>query len=168
MLGATLARIAGALVGLYVRWVLGDRGYGVVADALLGVTGAIAANFAAGRGEMDWSARATATIWASAALPFTAHLIARRVASHSRAQVRRQRVLELNTVKSTLVGDQETSYRGGQHGRSVRTTEAKISARVGHDSERWCPTAKLEPRWQPALKRVAWNWQRKRRRSKIN
>jgi uncharacterized membrane protein YeaQ/YmgE (transglycosylase-associated protein family) len=46
MLGATLAGIAGALVGLYVRWVLGDRGYGVVADALLGVTGAIAANWA--------------------------------------------------------------------------------------------------------------------------
>jgi hypothetical protein len=35
MLGATLAVIAGVLVGLYVRWVLRDKGYGVVADVLL-------------------------------------------------------------------------------------------------------------------------------------
>jgi len=136
MLDATLAGIAGALVGLYVRWVLGDRGYGVVADGVLGVTGAIAANWAVGRGEMDWGARATATIWASAALPCAAHLITRRVASRSRAQVRRQRVLELSTVSSTLVGDREMSFRGGQYGRSVRTIEAKISARVGHDTDR--------------------------------
>jgi uncharacterized membrane protein YeaQ/YmgE (transglycosylase-associated protein family) len=85
MLGATLAGIAGALVGLYVRWVLGDKGYGVVADALLGVTGAIAANWAAGSGDMDWSARATATIWASAALPCTATL-SRGVLHHTHAQ----------------------------------------------------------------------------------
>jgi uncharacterized membrane protein YeaQ/YmgE (transglycosylase-associated protein family) len=77
-------------VGLYVRWIRGDEGYGAVADALLGITGAFAAAWAIGQGEIAWSSRATATIWAAAALPCIAHVIARRDATVPGPQVRRR------------------------------------------------------------------------------
>jgi uncharacterized membrane protein YeaQ/YmgE (transglycosylase-associated protein family) len=70
--------VAGASVGLVARLILGDKAYGVVIDALLGITGAFAANWAIGRNEVTWSWRATLTIWAAAFLPWIAHFRARR------------------------------------------------------------------------------------------
>jgi uncharacterized membrane protein YeaQ/YmgE (transglycosylase-associated protein family) len=78
MLGFALLIAAGVFVGMVVRLILGDKGYGAVTDALLGVIGAFAADWAIGRGDITWSSRATLTIWAAAFLPCIAHFLARR------------------------------------------------------------------------------------------
>jgi uncharacterized membrane protein YeaQ/YmgE (transglycosylase-associated protein family) len=73
--------IAGILVGLVTRKVLGGEGYGTVTDMLLGITGAFAADWLIGvfawPAEVAWSYKILFIIWGAAALPLVAHFIAR-------------------------------------------------------------------------------------------
>ena len=91
MLDFSILVITGISVGLVVRLIIGDKGYGPVADALLGITGALAAAWVIGRGELGWSWRANFTIWAAAALPYLAHVRARGNARITARQERQQR-----------------------------------------------------------------------------
>jgi uncharacterized membrane protein YeaQ/YmgE (transglycosylase-associated protein family) len=90
MLEFTLLAIVGILVGLYVRWMFRDKRYSSVADALLGIVGAVGAAWVMASSEMTWSSKATFTIWAAAVLPCIAHFLARRYTSAARQQVRRK------------------------------------------------------------------------------
>jgi uncharacterized membrane protein YeaQ/YmgE (transglycosylase-associated protein family) len=77
MLAITLLVITGIVVGLVVRHIIGDHGYGRAADVLLGVTGAFGAGWVTRQSELAWSWRANFTIWAAASLPYLAHVLAR-------------------------------------------------------------------------------------------
>jgi len=89
MLDSMLLVIAGASVGLFVRLIIGDKAYGAVADALLGITGAFAAHWVIGQAEIAWDSRALFTIWAAAFFPCMAHFLARRNQSDVGRQMRR-------------------------------------------------------------------------------
>ena len=69
--------ITGISVGLIVRHIIGDNGFGPVADALLGITGAFVVAWAIGQSELGWSSKASLTIWAAASLPYLAHVLAK-------------------------------------------------------------------------------------------
>jgi uncharacterized membrane protein YeaQ/YmgE (transglycosylase-associated protein family) len=71
----------GIVVGLIARVIAGGRAYGLVADALLGITGAFAADWilqAGTHAELSWATVTLLTIWGAAALPLLAHLLAGR------------------------------------------------------------------------------------------
>jgi uncharacterized membrane protein YeaQ/YmgE (transglycosylase-associated protein family) len=89
MLDSMLFVVAGASVGLFVRLIVGDKAYGAVADALLGITGAFAARWVIGQADIAWDSRALFTIWAAAFLPCVAHFFARRNRSTVDRQMRR-------------------------------------------------------------------------------
>jgi uncharacterized membrane protein YeaQ/YmgE (transglycosylase-associated protein family) len=104
VLDFTLLVIAGVFIGLVVRYILGDKAYGAVADALLGTTGAFAADFAIGPGEITWSSRALLTIWAAAFLPCLAHFLSRRLTRVADREVGQQRLPKMNSANSPRVG----------------------------------------------------------------
>jgi uncharacterized membrane protein YeaQ/YmgE (transglycosylase-associated protein family) len=89
MLDSMLLILAGASVGLFVRFIVGGKAYGAVADALLGITGAFVADWVIGQAEIVWSSRAVLTIWSAAFFPCVAHFLARRNRSTVRRQMRR-------------------------------------------------------------------------------
>jgi uncharacterized membrane protein YeaQ/YmgE (transglycosylase-associated protein family) len=71
----------GILTGLVTRTVVGGEAYGLVADALLGITGAFAVDWMLGvvtHTTISWSNCTLFTIWGAAALPLLAHFFARR------------------------------------------------------------------------------------------
>ena len=73
--------IVGIIAGLVTRTIVGGKAYGPVADALLGITGAFAADWVLetfAPTPMDWTNSALITIWGAAALPLLAHFFARR------------------------------------------------------------------------------------------
>jgi uncharacterized membrane protein YeaQ/YmgE (transglycosylase-associated protein family) len=73
--------IAGVLVSLVTRKIIGGSGYGTMTDILLGITGACAADWLIGvfasPAEVAWSYKILFIIWGAAALPLVAHIIAR-------------------------------------------------------------------------------------------
>ena len=73
--------IIGIITGLVTRTIVGGKAYGPVADALLGITGAFAADWALeifAPAPMYWTNSTLLTTWAAAALPLLAHFFARR------------------------------------------------------------------------------------------
>lgn len=72
----------GILVGLATRRIAGGQAYGAVTDALLGITGAFAADWLmealAPHDPLAWSLRAVLTSLGAAALPAAVHLLATR------------------------------------------------------------------------------------------
>jgi uncharacterized membrane protein YeaQ/YmgE (transglycosylase-associated protein family) len=81
MLASTWLLVVGIAVGLIARVIAGGRAYGPVADALLGITGAFAADWILRvviHAELSWAAFTLLTIWGAAALPLLAHLLAGR------------------------------------------------------------------------------------------
>jgi uncharacterized membrane protein YeaQ/YmgE (transglycosylase-associated protein family) len=91
MLAFALLVVTGIVVGLVVRHIIGDHGYGRAADVLLGLTGALAGAWAIHQGELGWSWKANFTIWAAASLPYLAHVRARgrtRIAGQQERQER--------------------------------------------------------------------------------
>lgn len=71
----------GILTGLLTRTIVGGKAYGLVADALFGVTGAFAVDWVLGvltHATMSWSDSTLLTIWGAAALPLLAHFLAKR------------------------------------------------------------------------------------------
>lgn len=73
--------IVGIIAGLVSRTIVGGKAYGPVADALLGITGAFAADWVLGTfapTPTDWTNSVLFTIWGAAALPLFAHFFARR------------------------------------------------------------------------------------------
>ena len=73
--------IIGLLTGLVTRTIVGDKAYGAVADALLGITGAFAVDWMLGvvtDTTISWSSSTLFTIWGAVALPLLAHFFARR------------------------------------------------------------------------------------------
>ena len=91
MRGFSILVVTGISVGLVMRLIIGDEGYGPVADALLGITGALAAAWVIGQSELGWSWRANFTIWAAASLPYLAHVRARGQTRITDRQARQQR-----------------------------------------------------------------------------
>lgn len=74
----------GALTGLVTRTIVGGKAYGLVADALLGITGAFAVDVmleVLTHTTMPWSNSILLTIWGAAALPLLAHYLERRHAA---------------------------------------------------------------------------------------
>ena len=81
MLAPTWLLGIGIVVGLIARVIAGGRAYGPVADALLGITGAFAADWilrVVTHAELSWAAVTLGTIWGAAALPLVAHLLVGR------------------------------------------------------------------------------------------
>jgi uncharacterized membrane protein YeaQ/YmgE (transglycosylase-associated protein family) len=81
MLAPTWLIGLGIVVGLIARFIAGGRAYGPVADALLGITGAFAADWIlrlVPDAELSWAAFTLLTIWGAAALPLLAHFLAGR------------------------------------------------------------------------------------------
>jgi len=71
----------GILTGLVTRTIVGDKAYGAVADALLGITGAFAVDWmlrVVPDTTISWSNSTLFTIWGAAALPLLVHFFARR------------------------------------------------------------------------------------------
>jgi uncharacterized membrane protein YeaQ/YmgE (transglycosylase-associated protein family) len=71
----------GIFSGLVTRAILGGKAYGLVADALLGITGAFAVDWTLGlstHNGMSWTDSTLLTIWGAAALPLLAHFCAGR------------------------------------------------------------------------------------------
>jgi uncharacterized membrane protein YeaQ/YmgE (transglycosylase-associated protein family) len=91
MPGFSLLVIAGIVVGLVVRHIIADNGYGPAADVLLGIVGAFAAGWAMGQSELGWTWRVNFTIWAAAALPYLAHRLTRGRTRIAGRQARQQR-----------------------------------------------------------------------------
>ena len=84
MLSAGWLLFVGISVGLVTRMIAGGKAYGVVSDALFGITGAFAADWMLGvitsKNSMDWASVLFFTIWGAAACPALAHFVARRTA----------------------------------------------------------------------------------------
>ena len=84
MLAASWLLLLGISVGLITRRILGGRAYGVVADALFGISGAFAADWILGvltaKSGISWNSDVFLTIWAAVACTALAHLIARHTA----------------------------------------------------------------------------------------
>lgn len=80
MLGASWLLAIGILTGLVTRTIVGGKAYGLVADALLGVTGAFAVDWALREtySTISWSNSTLLTIWGAAALPLLAHFLTKR------------------------------------------------------------------------------------------
>jgi uncharacterized membrane protein YeaQ/YmgE (transglycosylase-associated protein family) len=81
MLGPWCLLAIGILTGLITRLIVGGKACGLVADALLGITGAFAVDWMLGVPTpvpLSWSGSATLTIWGAVALPLIAHLLTRR------------------------------------------------------------------------------------------
>jgi uncharacterized membrane protein YeaQ/YmgE (transglycosylase-associated protein family) len=91
MLSFTLVVLTGIVVGLVVRHIVGDHGFGRVADVLLGITGASAAAWAIRQSELSWSWRVNFMIWAAASLPYLAHVRARGRTRIAYRQARQER-----------------------------------------------------------------------------
>jgi len=71
----------GIVTGLVTRSMASGNGYGRVADALLGITGAFAVDWILGvltDTPIAWSRSTLFTIWGAALLPHLAHFIAKR------------------------------------------------------------------------------------------
>lgn len=71
----------GIITGLVTRTIVGGKAYGPVADALLGITGALAVDWmmrVVTQATMPWSDSTFFTIWGAAALPLLAHFFAKR------------------------------------------------------------------------------------------
>lgn len=84
MLAPSWLLVIGIFVGLAARNIVGGKAYGTVADALLGITGAFAADWilrVLNHATMSWSDFTLLTIWGAAALPLLAHFLARRHAA---------------------------------------------------------------------------------------
>jgi uncharacterized membrane protein YeaQ/YmgE (transglycosylase-associated protein family) len=72
--------IIGILTGLATRTIVGGEAYGLVADALFGVTGAFAVDWMLGvaaHATISWSTSTLFTIWGATALPLLAHFFVR-------------------------------------------------------------------------------------------
>jgi len=72
--------VIGILTGLVTRTIVGGKAYGLVADALLGITGAFSVNWMLGlqtHTTVSWPNSTLFTIWGAAALPLLAHFLAR-------------------------------------------------------------------------------------------
>lgn len=69
----------GIITGLVARNIVGGKAFGPVADALLGITGAFAADWILGvtHSTLSWSSSTVFTIWGAAAPPLLAHFLAR-------------------------------------------------------------------------------------------
>jgi uncharacterized membrane protein YeaQ/YmgE (transglycosylase-associated protein family) len=81
MLAVWWSLMIGVLTGLVTRTIVGGEAYGFVADALFGITGALAVNWMLGvvtHTTISWSNCTLFTIWGAAALPLLAHFVARR------------------------------------------------------------------------------------------
>lgn len=73
--------IIGIISGVVTRTIVGGKAYGPVADALLGITGAFAADWVLEifvPPPTYWANSALLTIWGAVALPLLAHFFARR------------------------------------------------------------------------------------------
>jgi uncharacterized membrane protein YeaQ/YmgE (transglycosylase-associated protein family) len=71
----------GILTGIVTRTIVGGKAYGLVADALLGITGAFAVGWilqTPSHTVLSWSDSTLFTIWGAAALPLLAHFFGRR------------------------------------------------------------------------------------------
>lgn len=80
MLAVPWVLAIGILTGLVTRTIVGGKAYGAVADTLLGITGAFAANWTLGAltsTTISWSDSTLLTIWGAATLPLFAHFSAR-------------------------------------------------------------------------------------------
>jgi uncharacterized membrane protein YeaQ/YmgE (transglycosylase-associated protein family) len=97
MLNSTWLLLTGIIVGLLVRHITDDRAYGAIADCLLGITGAFAAEWLIEAmrfsGMVARNERLVVAIWTAAALP----ALVRFVAKHRRRQPSPSRPTSLST-----------------------------------------------------------------------
>lgn len=72
--------VIGIFTGIVTRTIVGGKAYGLVADALLGITGAFAVDWILQTPSHTVLSRSDSTlfaIWGAAALPLLAHFVAR-------------------------------------------------------------------------------------------
>jgi len=71
----------GIITGFVTRTIVGGKAYGPVADVLLGITGAFAADWLLGvltHTAIPWPNSTLLTTWGAVSLPLFAHFLARR------------------------------------------------------------------------------------------
>jgi len=92
MLAPSWLLAIGILIGLTTRSVVGGKACGIVADALLGITGAFAVDWMLGvyvNTEMSWPNSTLLIVWGAAAPPLFAHfLVARHTARRPQDSIR--------------------------------------------------------------------------------
>jgi len=81
MLTASWLLAIGVFTGVMTRTIVGGKAYGLVTDALLGITGAFVVDWilrVLTHTTISWSNSALLAIWGAAALPLLAHFLAKR------------------------------------------------------------------------------------------